>query len=192
MSHDPFASVGLCDVIKPQNQERKAGSEIAKSNLLHKRNKKLSEEYKQLLKKISEGLERHDQRLGSPRKSRQTQGQQTDSEDGETDSIRSLPVTGLEFSHLDEREKVLSNAKENLRRFGEIRPVTAISPRKFRQTQGQQTDSEDGETDSIRSLPVTGLEFSHLDEREKVFSNAKGLENSSQASLSPVEVTING
>ncbi|XP_062593549.1 uncharacterized protein LOC134255030 isoform X4 [Saccostrea cucullata] len=99
------------DELNDSLMEDSLSSEMAKSNLLHKLNKKLSEEHKRLLMKISEGLERHGPRLRSPRKSRQTQGQQTDSEDGETDSIRSLPVTGLEFSHLDEREKVLSNAK---------------------------------------------------------------------------------
>ncbi|XP_061193837.1 golgin subfamily B member 1-like [Saccostrea echinata] len=100
------------DELNDSLMEDSLSSEMAKSNLLHKLNKKLSEEHKQLLKKISEGLDRHDPRLRSPRKSRHTQGQQTDSEDGETDSIRSLPVTGLEFSHLDEREKVLHNAQD--------------------------------------------------------------------------------
>nr|XP_034309966.1 A-kinase anchor protein 9 isoform X20 [Crassostrea gigas] len=88
------------------------GSETTQSSLLHKLNKKLSEEHKQLLKKISDGLDRHEPRLRTPRKHRHTQGQQTESEDGETDSIRSLPVTGNEFLHLDEREKVLHNAQD--------------------------------------------------------------------------------
>lgn len=63
------------------------------------------------MQKISDGLDRHEPRLRTPRKHRHTQGQQTESEDGETDSIRSLPVTGNEFLHLDEREKVLHNAQ---------------------------------------------------------------------------------
>ncbi|XP_052683302.1 A-kinase anchor protein 9-like isoform X12 [Crassostrea angulata] len=88
------------------------GSETTQSSLLHKLNKKLSEEHRQLLKKISDGLDRHEPRLRTPRKHRHTQGQQTESEDGETDSIRSLPVTGNEFLHLDEREKVLHNAQD--------------------------------------------------------------------------------
>nr|XP_022305120.1 A-kinase anchor protein 9-like isoform X5 [Crassostrea virginica] len=88
------------------------GSEANQSRLLHKLNKKLSEEHRQLLKKISEGLDRNEPRPRTPRKHRHTQGQQTDSEDGETDSIVSLPVTGTEFLHLDERERAVHNAQD--------------------------------------------------------------------------------
>ena len=47
------------------------------------------------------------------------------------------------------------------------------TPRKNKQSQGQQTD-DDTDTESIRSMPVTEEEYQQLEEKEKIVETAEG------------------
>ena len=62
------------------------------------------------MQKISDGLEKSP-KIRTPRKKRQNQEQQTDGEETDTESIRSMPVTEEEFQQLEETEKIVDKAE---------------------------------------------------------------------------------
>ncbi|XP_052094804.1 A-kinase anchor protein 9-like isoform X6 [Mytilus californianus] len=86
------------------------GAKDSTSVQIQKTIKKMAEEHGKLLQKISDGLSKSP-KIRTPRKIKQSQGQQTD-DDTDTESIRSMPVTEEEYQQLEEKEKIVETAED--------------------------------------------------------------------------------
>ncbi|XP_071157946.1 A-kinase anchor protein 9-like isoform X3 [Mytilus edulis] len=86
------------------------GAKDSTSVQIQKAIKKMADEHEKLLQKISDGLSKSP-KIRTPRKNKQSQGQQTD-DDTDTESIRSMPVTEEEYQQLEEKEKIVETAED--------------------------------------------------------------------------------
>ncbi|KAL3832339.1 hypothetical protein ACJMK2_023991, partial [Sinanodonta woodiana] len=100
-------------------------------DFIRKLNKKLCDEHKQLLQKISEDLEKESVKRGfSPKKIHTTRDSQTDSEFDDTESVKSAPVTQEEFHFLQERDNTIESAEDVVQTLeGQRQEITQLRSR---------------------------------------------------------------